>query len=440
MHSRTGSSSSITFLALAFFCVLWVRPVLATDEVPRYLRVPVFFVTDRNKLVAKSHSDVVDFGPQRKYVDECLHDPYMGTAYCVMPNAEGKKLTKELTDLGWAPAGAGEKDGVFKATLLTGENFEAIEKDFYDKVHQQALTTADKNIFAFAHGYKNSFKSALHTAAKLSYYAERPLIFYSWPSVCKFRSYASDENNCEWSQEHYNEMVTKLEQICTEDPSVKVRLMAHSMGTRLLVRASPLLREKHWLVEAVMVCPDIDDGLVKHYAKRYLSANGTCIIRVYMSQRDKALAFSQLLHGGYNRLGECADAVSDIAMKGIGAGGKNAADEDPELTAVLEKTKHRMQTIDFTNIDSGIVGHKIPAKLICSMSFTNTPCSGLKLVSEESGGRSKLSRRISKGLEKAAQQHQHEELSIKGTCLRVIRMDKTYNKQMAKIAVQHPQH
>jgi esterase/lipase superfamily enzyme len=292
------------------------------------------------------------------------------------------------------------------------------------------LLIPDKNVFVFIHGYKNSFQSGLHTAAKMSYYAERPLIFYSWPSVCRFRSYDSDENNCEWSQEHFNEVVTQLDTLCIADPSVKIRLMAHSMGSRLAVRACPLLREKRWLAEAALICPDIDDGLVKHYAKRYLSANGTCKIRVYMSQQDKALAISQFLHGGYTRFGERADSLSGWTLNALkGNSGNQASKDDPELAAKLEATKHRMQTIDFTNIDSGIVGHKVPAKLICSMSFTDGPPSGLKLVPERSGQRSKLSERLSK----FTKLHDNQELSVKGICLRVVKLDSSYNKQIAKI-------
>jgi hypothetical protein len=400
---------------------------------PRFLRIPVFFITDRNLLPAKSNApEVVDFGPHRKYIGDCKHDPYMGTAYCVMPNVEGKQIDKHLSDLGWAPAEGKEKEGNFKATLITGDDFDSIQKSFYGKVHEKALLYPDNNIFVFAHGYKNSFKSALHTAAKLEYYAERPLIFYSWPSVCKFRSYDSDEGNNEWSQEHFNDVVGQLDSLCTNDPNVKVRMMAHSMGTRLVVRACPFLREKSWLTEAVLVCPDIDDGLVKHYAKRYLSTKGTTMIRVYMSQRDKALAISQMFHGGYNRLGECADAISSFAQSAVANNSQNEKEKsDAEFAAVLEKTKNRMQTIDFTNIDSGMFGHQVPAKLICSMSFTNKPSSGLTLVHEESGGRSKLSQRLSK----FTKLRNPEELSIKGTCLRVVRLDKNVKKQLAKIPV-----
>jgi pimeloyl-ACP methyl ester carboxylesterase len=408
-------------------------PAKASDATPaKFWRVPVFFVTDRNLEPVTPKSPDTNFGPHRKYIGECKHDPFMGSAYCVIPNYECKPLTQALIDLGWTAADAKDKDGNFKATILPGDSFDNIQKDFYEQVHQKALLTADKNIFVFAHGYKNSFKSGMHTAAKLAYYAERPLIYYSWPSVCAFRSYDSDENNVEWSQEHFNDVVTQLDQLCTDDRSLKVRLMAHSMGTRLTIRACPFLREKSWLAEATLICPDIDAGLVKHYARRYLSANGTTTIRVYMSQRDKALAISQILHGGYTRFGECADSIASLGLKALGAEAAKTQATTPEdeakFAAVLEKTKKRMQTIDFTDIDLGMVGHSVPAKLICSMSFTNEPCEGLKFENEESGERSKLSQRLSK----MTKLFERDEMPIKGTCLRVVKVAESDKKQIAK--------
>lgn len=419
-------------VALAIFWLFLVVPVRASDvKTARFWRVPLFFITDRNLAPVTPKSPGPDFGPHRKYIGECKHDPFMGTAYCVIPNYEGKPLTQALIDLGWTAAEAKDKEGNFKATIIPGDTFEKIQKDFYEQIHQKALLTGDKNIFVFAHGYKNSFKSGMHTAAKLAYYAERPLIYYSWPSVCAFRSYDSDENNVEWSQEHFNDVVIQLDQLCTADPSVKVRLMAHSMGTRLAIRACPFLREKSWLAEATLICPDIDAGLVKHYARRYLSANGTTTIRVYMSQRDKALAISQILHGGYTRFGECADSLAGMGLKILGGETPktSTAEDDAKFAAVLEKTKKRMQTIDFTNIDLGMIGHSVPAKLICSMSFTNEPCPGLKLESEESGERSKLSQRLSK----MTKLFERDEMPVKGTCLRVVKVDSREDKKLAKL-------
>ena len=50
-----------------------------------------------------------------------------------------------------------------------------------------------------------------------------------------------------------------------------------------------------------------------------------------------------------------------------------------------------MQTIDFTAIDRGLLGHNVPAGLITSMSFTETPGAGLHFLNEQSGKRGKMS-------------------------------------------------
>ncbi len=419
------------FILVIIFLQLSVS-ARASNKAHSFIRIPVFFITDRNLVQDKKHPDAVTFGPHRKYIFDCKHDSFMGTAYCVMENIDDKKLTKPLQDLGWTQAEAKEKEGDYKAKLITEKNFDDIEKQFYDRVHEKALLTPDKNIFLFAHGYKNSFQSAIHTAARLAYHSERPLIFYSWPSVCAFRSYTSDENNVEWSQEHFNDVVTHLETLCTADPAVKVRYFAHSMGTRLLVRASPLLREKYYVVEATLICPDIDDGLVQHYAKRYLSAKGTATIRVYMSRHDKCLAISQLLHGGYCRFGECAESLSGFALNSLGikddGDSEQAKLEEQQYAEVLKATEKRMQTIDFTAIDSGILGHKIPAPLICSMSFTNQPCTGLKLVPEDSGQRSRLSHFLSRVTKLGV-----DDMPIKGKCLCVVKDPSFGRRQIANL-------
>ncbi len=425
--------ASVILTALTF---LVAQPVEARKPHTSFLRIPVFFITDRNLVLNKRDSDIVVFGPHRKYIGDCKHEPFLGTAYCVIGNVQNKPLTNELRALGWSEAEPKDKEGNYKVTILPGDKFVNTEKDFYEKVHQEALLTQDKNIFVFAHGYKNSFASGLCTAAKIAYYAERPLIYYSWPSVCKFRSYTSDENNVEWSQEHYNQFIERLDSLCATDSSIRVRLFAHSMGTRLIVRASPLLRERSWLAEGTLICPDIDDGLVKHYATRYLSTNGTATIRIYVSRHDKALAISQMLHGGYCRFGECADSLAGwvlpAIMPNLNTTTQANSEEDKKLFDVLEKTKNRMQTIDFTNIDYGILGHKVPAELVCSMSFTNKPCKGLKLIPEESGQRSGLSEKLSR-LTKLSNK---QELSVKGTCLQVVKAGVPIDKKLAKVLVQ----
>jgi esterase/lipase superfamily enzyme len=415
----------LAFLALFFF--LCTTATMASDLAPQLLRIPVLFVTDRNQAPNPKFGGV-DFGPHRKYIGDCKHDPFMGTAYCVIQNTEKKKLTDNLKALGWTAAEPQDKVTNTMATAYTGDSFEANEKQLYGTIHKEALLTPDKTFFVFAHGYKYVFRRALFSAAKLAYYAERPLILYSWPSVGKLRSYSSDENNVEWSQDHFNDMVVQLEKLCADDPSVHIRMMAHSMGNRLVVRACPLLREQKCFTEFALICPDIDDGLVQHYARRYLSANGTAEIRLYMSEKDKALAFSQLIHGGYTRFGECADALGSVITQALSTGqkqgdAKDESDADKEFQQRLKQRAAHMQTIDFTNIDLGWMGHSIPAKMICSMSYTDTPGAGLKLIKQESGQRGKTANYFSKLTKTIIPTPKDDQVLHAGTCLRVVKLN-----------------
>jgi hypothetical protein len=235
------------------FCPL----VSAEESASKFVRVPIFFLTDRN-LIGDPKQSNFDFGPHRKYLGDCLHDPFVGNAYVVIENVDKKPITEALKGIGWQSAEKEKSQGLVTNTLVTGQNQEEIASKFYGALKEQCELTPDKNVFVFAHGYKTSFRSAAHTAAWLAYNSERPTVLYSWPSVAKLRSYSSDENNVEWSQEHFNDMIGSLDAICKEDPDIKIRLMAHSMGSRLLVRAIPFLREKPYL-------SDIDDGAIRKF-------------------------------------------------------------------------------------------------------------------------------------------------------------------------------
>ena len=144
-----------------------------------------------------------------------------------------------------------------------------------------------------------------------------------------------------------------------------------------------------------------------------------------MSRRDKALALSQIVHGGYTRLGECADSLSGIVGQVMGNRPANNEEERKEIAAddagfaeAMKAGKHRLQTIDFTAIDRGFIGHNVPAKLICNMSFSEKPGDDLKLVQEESGQRSKLSNTFSRMTHlKDTAPH------ITESCLRVVKLD-----------------
>lgn len=414
---------------LAICYVLCAAAAQAANDVHKYVRIPIFFVTDRNMLPAKTGADTVAFGPHRRYVGHCKHDSYFGTAYCVVENTEGKRLNGNLANLGWAAAQPKENPGAYAAALSNGENAHQQEADFFNHLQEMTNTVPDKNIFVFVHGYNESFDEALLKAAGVAYHAERPLILYSWPSVSKLCAYESDENNIEWSQFHFNKFVESLQAFCAQDPARKIRMVSHSMGNRLVLRASPLFKEQKCFAEFAVVCPDVDQGVSQHYAASYFSDQGMAKIRLYMSRRDKALALSQLIHGGYKRLGEQATGLVNTFLFANRPPGEAMPAGGSEFDRKLAQLKQRLQTIDFTDIDTGFLGHTVPAKLICRMSFTNSPPDDLCLAEEASGQTSKLSKFFAR-LTRLGQDDSENPVG----CLRVVKASVTAPEQPIKKA------
>ncbi|MBY0552384.1 MAG: alpha/beta hydrolase [Candidatus Obscuribacterales bacterium] len=386
--------SLTVLLAAMASCLIFACGAFGTETPPRLLRVPVYFITDRN-LPSPDSAQKAAFGPHRKYIVDCKHDPYMGSGYCVVQNTDGKLITDELKKLGWSAASEDDQPESCNLELIQKETFGQIQDSFYKSVAASALVSKKAETVLFAHGFNTTFKTGYRTAARFAYKFEAPVILYSWPSAGRVRGYSTDETNNEWSQEHFNEAMERLESMCSTDARLTVRIFAHSMGTRLVVRATPFLRERKYITEAALVCPDIDAEVVEHYAKRYLSLSGTTAVRLYMSQHDKALVASQLIHGGYCRLGECADSIKSLITGTLQTNPVKTETPEQEGEALVQ-AKRRMHTIDFTTLDRGFIGHNIPVDLLYNFSTSGLPGPGLTTITERSGERNRMSRLFSR--------------------------------------------
>lgn len=368
-----------TLIALVFSQSAWLEAnanakKAKTDEsqdsrAQNLITIPVFFLSDRNREPCKDKVNLVRFGHLRQYRGTCGHDPHIGIAYCTITNTQQKTLDDRLANLGWKSEHK-HGEGAYQVNLIEGCTYDEAKEKFFDDIHKQAADTCDQEVFVFAPGYMSTFESGLREAARFAYYAERPVVLYSWPSKGTFKGYSSDEASIEWSQEHYNDMISELDDLAQRKPSIAVRLFAHSMGSRLLMRAVPLIKGKEHFREISLVCPDIDDGLVKHYITRCMTNNGKTTVRLYMSHKDRMLALSKLVHGGYARLGQDQELIPVSPYKA----------SDTCSGKLTPDTLKRFQTIDFTELDSGALGHKIPVNLVCSMSQTGNPPDGIELI------------------------------------------------------------
>jgi hypothetical protein len=260
------------------------------------------------------------------------------------------------------------------------------EKKQFLNVLQTALQNSGGQHFCiFAHGAADPFEDSAFDAAELAYYMKCPMIIYSWPSLGKLRRYRVDEGNIEWSQEHFNTFCRDLQHFAKEQ-SCHATLVAHSMGNRLVARAVPIMSNAALLTDVALVSPDIDAETFKHYVMDYHSRGVK--VRLYVSNKDKVLPFTQMLYGGYYRLGEGVGSMLSMisapqqilnqAVNSLSGKNKTGSDVSADIFPNLEK-------IDFTAIDPGFIGHHFPFSLVSSMSLYDNPGPGLELTHSQEG-------------------------------------------------------
>ncbi|MBS2002826.1 MAG: alpha/beta hydrolase [Cyanobacteria bacterium SZAS LIN-5] len=157
------------------------------------------------------------------------------------------------------------------------------------------------------------------------------------------------------------------------------------------------------------VAADVSDSVVDAQKKGALPQPK---VRILFSHKDKALPLSELIFGGYTRLGQAADSLlssvsSPLSLPGILGDAFNSVvpkEENKEATAdgastAAEDGSKRKQPqwmlkfewIDFTALDHGLIGHTIPYNLIANLWSNDTPGEGLKLVPSQNGSPNKLS-------------------------------------------------
>lgn len=300
-------SRNLFAVALAMFIALFTAPLASagTNKSDEFVTIPVYFITDRN--VIANSSGKPEFGTNRQYETICKHDPHVGVALCVVENTKQKSISAPLATLGWTPSKS-KDESLADLQVSSDKNYLVTEKAFYANLNKQVSNTSDHEMFVFVPGYMSTLESGLRSAARFAYYCERPVLLYSWPSAGKARvtAYTADEASIEWSQDHFDHLIDRLSELRSQpgNEQFKVRLFAHSMGSRLVLRAVPHLTGNPAFTEVSLVCPDIDDGLFQHYVSKYSGAQGSATVRLYLSHKDKMLAISKKIHGGHARLGQ----------------------------------------------------------------------------------------------------------------------------------------
>jgi esterase/lipase superfamily enzyme len=188
--------------------------------------------------------------------------------------------------------------------VLSIEPFTAAQ--FAASVGAQLDGSGAPQALVFIHGYNVRFHDAVRRTAQLQedLAFSGPAICFSWPSRGEFLGYGADGDSAQWAAPHLAALVRRLREI---DGGIRIHLVAHSMGNRVMTMAlqTMVLKDEHpesSVRQIVLAAPDIDRNVFEQLAGAIRGAGQR--VTLYASSNDRALWVSKLLHRG-PRAGDC---------------------------------------------------------------------------------------------------------------------------------------
>jgi esterase/lipase superfamily enzyme len=180
-----------------------------------------------------------------------------------------------------------------------------------------ALAAGGQELVVYVHGCCTTFETAIDEGVRVATLIapDHPVMIYTMPTrgdtkVAKFISvpgqahYFNDENIELWSAPHFEALLERL--IGSGQGSPRVHVIAHSLGTRLLLSAAELYQLRHLtdgkrLGEIILAAADLDTATFAEQIPNF--ATIATRVTVYRSDMDKGMAGSHSIHES-SRLGE----------------------------------------------------------------------------------------------------------------------------------------
>lgn len=270
----------------------------------------IFYATDRSAPDADDVKKGLPFGKRRGPMS-------YGMATVTVPTL-ASTLIREKTAV---PVETVKYDPTKHFTIKHLDNLDS--PAFLARVRAATAGAKPDDVLVYLHGYLNDFRNALFRTAQLKHDLEfpGPAVAYSWPSQGTAAGYTLDEANAEWSAHNFKKFLNDL---MANSGKARVHVIAHSMGNRVLAAA---LREMVCergntgkLHHIILAAPDIDADVFRRDVVPVLRLSATRVT-LYVSEDDKALIASRLVHG-YERAGEkpvIAANLDTVDTTGLGA-------------------------------------------------------------------------------------------------------------------------
>ncbi len=191
--------------------------------------------------------------------------------------------------------------------------------------HRAVRTVPKRRVLVFIHGFNNRFEDAVLRFAQIVHDADAPAVpvLFTWPSRGSVLAYGYDRESTTYSRNALESVLRDLSQ----DPAVgEISILAHSMGNSLALetlrqmairdgRVAPKIRN------VLLAAPDVDVDLAREAIIDMGPKERRPSFTLFVSQDDKALAFSKGIWGGGARLGainpDAEPYRTDLAHSGV---------------------------------------------------------------------------------------------------------------------------
>ncbi|MCW8107135.1 alpha/beta hydrolase [Alteromonas ponticola] len=123
---------------------------------------------------------------------------------------------------------------------IEGMSITNIEHDIKFSDFISELTSED--LLVFIHGFNTSFTNAAIRTAQLAHDTnfKGEAVFFSWPSLENPATYGTDKKRAKENFKHLAQFLIKI----SENTNKKIHVIAHSMGTYLLVNSLAIISDK----------------------------------------------------------------------------------------------------------------------------------------------------------------------------------------------------
>jgi esterase/lipase superfamily enzyme len=180
-------------------------------------------------------------------------------------------------------------------------------------------STFRNQALVMVHGYNNDFDYALYRSAQITYDLnfDGASFLYSWPSGGGVAQYLYDLNSAAQAEPYLTQF---LEMVLADSGAERVHLIAHSMGSSLLLQVLRRMKDRNPAVasrvsQIILAAPDVDIDTFTWLAGEIRGIGRG--ITLYASSNDVALQVSRRFAGDKPRAGDVPQGIGPAVVSGV---------------------------------------------------------------------------------------------------------------------------